>query len=94
MRHNELCNSWQNYHPYDCPECKTLEPFTNGKFYTEDDFYGIIEDERNEAYAEGADDTRYEMEDRMEDEYDRGYEDGKQAVLDSPEEFGLVENDS
>lgn len=93
MRHHEKCREWQNYHPYDCPECKLLNDL--GTTYTEDELYAMLEDERNEAYAEGQDDATYDLEDRLteaeEQGYDNGYKDGQQSVLDAPEDFGLVE---
>ena len=92
MKHHERC-VWQlDYHPYDCPLCKILNEM--GNFYTEDELYKMLEDERTEAYAEGESDAEWNIEQRLEDEYDKGFEDGKQMVLDTPEDFGLVEYES
>jgi hypothetical protein len=92
VKHHERCVWQADYHPYDCPLCKILNEM--GNFYTEDELYKMLEDERKEAYAEGENDALYDIEVRLEDEYDKGFEDGKQMVLDTPEDFGLVEDDS
>lgn len=89
MRHHEACKSWPSFHPYDCPECKILEPL--GTTYTEDQIYEMLESERNEAYQEGQDDAYWENESAKEEAYDEGYKDGQQSVLTTPEDFGLVE---
>jgi flagellar biosynthesis/type III secretory pathway protein FliH len=96
VKHHERCVWQADYHPYDCPLCKILNEM--GNFYTEDELYKMLEDERDEAYAEGENDANYnkdeEIEEAREEGYDQGFEDGKQMVIDSPEDFGLVEDDS
>ena len=89
MKHHERCVWQADYHPYDCPLCKILNEM--GNFYTEDEIYKMLEDERTEAYAEGESDAEYQIEQRIEDEFDRGHKEGVQSVLDSPESFGLTE---
>jgi hypothetical protein len=87
MKHHDDCKSWASFHPYDCPECKTLND--SKFFYSEKDL--------DRAYQEGADgyadEHEWEHQDEMKAAYDEGYADGKQAVLDSPEDFRLVKID-
>jgi len=92
MRHDEDCQSWQEYHFLDCPECKIIQRIKaqQGDFYT----YDELEEARQEGYDDGSNDTRDEMANEVEEAYDRGFDDGKQDVIDNPEMYGLVEDDS
>ena len=84
MKHHEACKSWPSFHPYDCPECKILG---DTRLYTPWEIQKL----QDEAFEEGMSEAEYELEDKLNDSYDEGYEAGKEAVLNSPEEFGLVE---
>lgn len=91
MRHHVLCKLWSKFHPYDCPECRMLNEVAAGNYYSDDDIEDIKESARTDGYEEAEDDMYWERESEKEEEYDRGFKDGKQKVLENPESYGLVE---
>jgi hypothetical protein len=83
MKHNEHCNSWPNYHPYDCPECKIWDVMVE---VAEDNLYEQIEEARNEGYEEAQDEYYWER-NRI---ADSAFQEGIEEVVDNPNKYGLV----
>lgn len=72
MRHLDECQSWDKFHPYDCPDCKLLDSAVGGmEERIEEAVDAAVDEAERTGYDNGYDDGQQFGEDKMNDEIER-----------------------
>ena len=72
MRHLDECQSWDKFHPYDCPDCKLLDSAVGGmEERIEEAVDAAVDEAEDAARADGYAEGKQDGEDAMNDEIER-----------------------
>lgn len=75
MQHEDTCESWASFHPFDCPECKILLR-AGTDLYTQDEYDRAV----REAYQDGFDEAELQYEELNNESYKQALEEAVNAV--------------